>query len=128
MHSYIKRISIYLVILLICFLIIMFKFFYPYHRMLVVTLHILSYLIFINPLLKKVKEYKLRYWHKITFLKKYWIHIVVVFSFILIIFLLIILFPIYNLELSDNDVVILNKKTSEDLETLEHILILLKLK
>ncbi|MBN2458040.1 hypothetical protein JXB31_02830 [Candidatus Woesearchaeota archaeon] len=105
------------ILLVICFAILIFKVFYPYHRVLSIGLYILSYAVYICPIVRKlnmkyIKE--LANGTKVRFFRRNYISIISIAVFLFILYLLYVMFPVDNFSLANMDINELEEKIETD--------------
>lgn len=104
-----KSIILSIIITIICFTIVIFRIGYPYHRWLAITLYVLSWVLFVFPLIKTMRRH--------SKFVKYTAGLLVLFFFS---YLLYVIFPLDNYDLAKADEKMLEEMIQEDRELAEY--------
>jgi len=109
-----RNIILSLMITAACFLIIVLRLFYPFHRAISVSLFVITWILFIMPILRRIRRKQLRGYPNIKFLRKHYVTIISIIIFVFIVYVLIVIFPIRTTVLENEDADTLRKDLDSD--------------
>ena len=120
--STILSISLSVFFVAICFAILIFRIAYPYHRILAVSLYLASWIFYIFPAIRHLnkRRHKIRKGMSVAY--KHYGKILAGIGFLLLLYLLLVLFPIGNLTLSKTDVRELDAKVGKDIRYVQELI------
>jgi len=120
-----KALKFYLIstlMVVVCFAIVIFRIFNPWHRWVAIIIYLLSWLIYIVPVVHHFNKKRLMKTKKMKFLKRHYVGLLSGLVFFLFLFILYVIFPVDNFDIRELEVAYLDQKTDTDLDYIAKVI------
>lgn len=112
MEKYIKSFLISVIFIILCISIITYKIFYPYHRIIAISIYIISWIIYYFRFRKNINA-QIKESNKLY--KKYYDFMYAVIGFLILFYVIFVIFPINNNEFLNKDINEINIEINQDI-------------